>query len=299
MDDFTWRVSRSGYLWGKVDLRTTVNFGLITPDTGEGVRIYKPLLDHPELFLEFAELGPSDNDYLRFAARYGSLTWDLTVVQRENCRRHWGEFRRAAMKWHDPLQSTVAAPTNSPPSVPRLADQLARRTGPNDGSTFGTALDTSREYERWIDWTLHASEMKLDVSKWIAAGRNPSAEHLTGLRRKLEAILTERLAFAFHPDTGWPCQTPTDLLSALWLQFATAVSGKQQYRACSRCGKLFGVSALTTDSGRARRSRDDKKYCSARCQQDAAYVLKKEKRHQRGLTSSPDQRPELLRGSAR
>ena len=165
------------------------------------------------------------------------------------------------------------------------------RGGAKDSSEFGTAVNSSREYERPEDWHRHVSEMKLGVSEWVEAGCSTSAKDLAGLRRKLEVVLSERLAFAIDPDTGWPCQTPTDLLSALWLQFATALSRKQRYRLCSRCGKLFAVSAVTTESGRSRRSRDDKKYCSPKCQQAAAYVLKKEKRQQRGPTSRPDQPP--------
>ena len=255
------------------------------------MRVYKPLIDHPELFLRFAELEPVGNAYLAFAARYGSLTRDLTVMRLADCRRDWGEFRRNAVKYPDPPSSARPRPAKGARRVPNLADQLALRRGPKDGSKFGTAVDSSREYERPEDWHRHVAEMNLAMSEWIEAGRSTNAEDLVGLRRKLEVILTERLAFAFHPDTGWPCQTPTDLLSALWLQFATALSGKQRYRPCSRCGKLFAVSAVTTESGRSRRSRDDKKYCSPTCQQAAAYVLKKEKRQQREPTSRPDQPP--------
>ena len=299
MEDFTWRVSRSGYLWGKVDLSATVVYGLITPDTGEGVRVYKPSIDHPELFLKFAQLEHWGNAHLAFAARYGSLTRDLTVMQRANCPRDWGEFRRDAVKYPDPPQGTRATPAKGSRCVPGLADQLALRGGAKGSSKFGTAVNSSREYERPEDWHRHVSEMKLGVSEWVEAGCKASAKDLAGLRRKLEVVLTERLAFAIDPDTGWPCQAPTDLLSALWLQFATALSRKQRYRPCSRCGKLFGVSAVTTDSGVPRRSRDDKKYCPPTCQQAAAYVLKKEKRQQRGPTSKPDQPPAPLRRSTR
>ena len=144
MEDFTWRVSRSGYLWGKVDLSATVVHGLITPDTGEGVRSYKPLIDHPELFLEFAKLEPQGHLHLAFAAKYGSLTWDLAVMQRADCRRDWGEFRRDAVKCADPPQGTHATPAKGSRRVPSLADQLAllRRSNLQ-------AVRLQMESERW------------------------------------------------------------------------------------------------------------------------------------------------------
>jgi len=53
---------------------------------------------------------------------------------------------------------------------------------------------------------------------------------------------------------------PDNLLAALWLQFAWAVSGNRDYHVCKKCGRWFEVSNLQSDHRTVRRL-----FCSDRC----------------------------------
>ena len=53
---------------------------------------------------------------------------------------------------------------------------------------------------------------------------------------------------------------PEDLLAAMWLQFAQAIDGNKEYRACKECGRWFEISHRQAD-GRTKR----REFCSDAC----------------------------------
>ena len=53
--------------------------------------------------------------------------------------------------------------------------------------------------------------------------------------------------------------TPKNLLAAMWLQFAQAVTGDKEYRQCKQCGKPFEISLAPEGM---RKSRE---YCTDPC----------------------------------
>ncbi len=64
---------------------------------------------------------------------------------------------------------------------------------------------------------------------------------------------------------------PRDLFSAIFLQFAFDVEAGAQIRSCPQCGDDFGVGPNTNHSKKAI-------FCSAKCQNAAAYERRKKKR---------------------
>ena len=296
MKDFTWPVSCSGYLWETIWLSESTIVGLATLATGEGVRTYSPMNDEPDLFIKFAELEQTDEARLAFAAQYGHLTRDVSVLCSEEYGRQWEDVCRSAVKSvGDSCDSRYMLPSG-PLGLRLLLDRLANPNGVNESTWFPTPVLPDPKGEPNHIWDDHTAEMRLAYADWVKLNRakrttTPSDAEtqcwdLQDLRRRLESVLSMRLLFVFDPDTGLPSHAPTDLLSALWLQFAYAVSGAREYRPCAQCRKLFGRSVLTSESGRPRRTRRDKTYCTDKCRKDAAYALRKPRRQAEAVARS-------------
>jgi hypothetical protein len=271
MTEFRWAVSRSGYAW-ELD-RGDDEFvrQLITYDTGEGVWVYEPMKANPDLFLKFAELAGDDEGYLRFAAQSGQLTRAVTVVERPKVESD---------EWRDDVSTLVRYPhppsvsqAGTPPQFNNLEAALSSPNGCHAGTRFDTKMEMPRRAEDSRLWANHATEMKGLIRLWQA---KPDGDAREEVRQRIEAVLDGRAVFAFDSKTGQPSLAPTDLLSALWLQFAFAVGGARRYEPCQRCAKLFPVSVLNPETGR--RVRNDKAYCTPECQMAAAYALRKPKR---------------------
>jgi hypothetical protein len=303
--DFIWKVSRSGYLWDFVNCTTTRSTvrGLVTLDTGEGVREYRPLEDCPDLFVEFAALTTSPNRLkgaLEFAAKYGHLTKAVAVQKAMHYRGDWVAYcGRAVRHGNAPIAvEPVTDPSRCEFGFPDLRDQLAA-VGPSAGGlTAHTKPHAKHRQERWTDWDFQIYEMGLAVDQWRTNGEHPCATVVAALRRKIEAILTGRVGFAFDPKTGWPSHVPTDLLSAMWLQLARAIAANRQYRDCKQCGTLFPL-YLPGRRGFEEevRSRSDKKYCSDQCRYNADYAAKKFKRQAAAVESKRTKSSKTQRAS--
>lgn len=82
------------------------------------------------------------------------------------------------------------------------------------------------------------------------------------LRHVHSALLWNGSALAMH-------NIPRDLISALWLQFALAISGDKQYKRCTECQAFFELSPGV--------NRKDRAYCSNACR-SAAYRKRRERK---------------------
>src|SRR5262249_25883107 len=79
---------------------------------------------------------------------------------------------------------------------------------------------------------------------------------------------------------------PKSLLGAMWLQFALAVGGDTQHRACPACGKWFAVAPDTV--------RANKFYCGESCRSRAYRARKEQARTLAGEGKPPKQIAEAL-----
>jgi hypothetical protein len=81
------------------------------------------------------------------------------------------------------------------------------------------------------------------------------------VNRHIEHTIHPQLMGSGDPQTGRPhlYQCPRTILGGLWLQFAEAIAGGNEQRACKLCGRWFEIS--TGRNG----SRKDRLFCSDAC----------------------------------
>jgi len=71
---------------------------------------------------------------------------------------------------------------------------------------------------------------------------------------------------------------PTNLIGALWLQFAQAVDGDREYRVCEQCREWFEIGgAKKKDGAGVDHHRTDSRFCRPACKQKAYRVGKEKK----------------------
>jgi hypothetical protein len=71
---------------------------------------------------------------------------------------------------------------------------------------------------------------------------------------------------------------PTNLIGALWLQFAQAVDGDREYRVCEECREWFEIGGSKKKDGHgADHHRTDARFCKAACKQKAYRAAKEKK----------------------
>ncbi len=224
------------------------------------------MTDQPDLYLEFAGL-QGDDRYLAFAARWGNLTRDVTVVAPSDPGPAEAYCSATARYQHPP------SPPGAESRRQDLANAIRFPAGSEDTPMSHAELLPAREPETGGLWGDHSRGMRDLIERWRdrRAGRAPD-----DVQRGIETALAGRVAFAFDPVTGMPSHAPADLLGALWLQFAYAVGQAREYRACRQCGRHFPISVAP--GAQQRRVRADKLYCGPKCQQATAYDIKKQKR---------------------
>jgi hypothetical protein len=304
MSTFRWPVSRSGYQWRDEsddhpvypidgDGYPSREVRLITFDTGEGVRWYEPLKDVPDLYLEFIEQGGLDKGSLEFAAQYGHLTAGVSLRGLNDLGDDWDELRSGAVKWAGETEEVESTPAGQRASD--LWRDLAFPDGCGKDGGWDTAITTAAVPEFASLWGTHSMEMEALFKAWRNPPRTGRAESLSGIWDRIEHALKGRVGFGFEPGSGKPAFVPTDLLSALWLQFAYAVADATSYNTCPVCKQLFAVSI--TDPTTGRRVRLDKVYCGDDCRMAAAYTKKKAQRDKSavGQVKASTRRPDGTR----
>jgi hypothetical protein len=112
-----------------------------------------------------------------------------------------------------------------------------------------------------------------------------------------------RVQGTVSPQVGWDYASgrpalsfvPETLLGAIWLQFAQAVVGDADYRACGECGRIFEVSRTA--------SRADRLFCSGACRSKAYRARKGRAREMfaggksvKEIAEALDCKPEAVKG---
>ncbi|QEL17403.1 hypothetical protein [Limnoglobus roseus] len=260
MTRFAWAVSGVGYSWENVSRDERYRIGLATFAKDTAVQTYQPMVDTPLLFHKFAELDGPD-DYIAFANKYGQLTTGVTVLDDD------GEV----------LESCT------------LADQLRWPNGrlqePHDLVRTGND-ETEAEPEVEAIWLFHSSNMRSWNKIWDGGSAKGRA-----LERCREVILAN-LNFNVLPifnDQGAISFRPTNLLSALWLQFGIAVGGGFEHRQCPQCGDWFAVGTRSPDA--ERRTRRDKVFCTERCRTERHYEQKSKRNDRKRVTKGSEKSP--------
>jgi len=238
MADFIWRVSGAGYTWRQTNKRHD-RLRILATKHGQGAREYRPLTEHPLLFREFAALESNRDSCIAFANKYGHLTAGVEVV---------GDDGRE-IETH-------------------FTDEIKWPNGKMERTWLSTELKIAPKAEDDALWFHHVLQMRAAIKQWEQAGGKREGVAKTGFGKTITANLRNRVVPCFE-DSGALAFSPADLLSALWLQLATAVGGGHVHKQCLHCRAWFQVAVPKTEG---RRTRGDKGYCDTVCRMKAAYA---------------------------
>ncbi len=208
-------------------------------------REYAPLDDEPTLFHTFSEVTPTEEGVLDFANRYGWLGGPGTSI--------------LLPATDDPPNWTVARGESL-----TLWDQEIRALGM--AQTIWTYADTGadhllRDYIRWdgTDHVVLETDQTVIPRRYaVIASKLPQPKLLATFepgdliepaKRFVISEANERLSKHVHarllhrPGDSRERfhQVPSNLLGAIWLQFALEVAGVTTIRACAMCRTYFAI----------------------------------------------------------
>lgn len=220
------------------------------------------LLEEEGLYKKFASLEVSEESILEFSNRYGLLDTGLHQIISDSGKNLLGEgFEEWAFEISAMSRSLELWELLDRNSITKLRE-LIKWTG--DGNVI--CLD-GRE-----DPLLSAGYLGACINPPLETGDLTRAVKL-GLELTINARLSEYTNAKLSLDNSERPVLffePTNMLGALWLQFANAIHADMQFRICDHCGKYFGV-------GLAAKKRSDSIYCSASCRTMASRKRKGEK----------------------
>lgn len=209
---------------------------LSDPTASGQARLYSPLTDVPDLFILFARLEPTEEEWLSFLHRYGALGPD---PRRDRFSRFLEEVRRARR-----VLKLYQAASQSPPNVRAIA------------GIFGE------------DGALQ------DPDRWAKRTTPPEASRLA--LKEVDAVIKEMLkAETFgdlyygtreeQPSLSWGFRS---LLGCIWIQFAFARTSIREPRKCKAedCPNF-----LTASPGAKKATYKNKDYCSKACGERQRY----------------------------
>jgi hypothetical protein len=290
---FSWKVAAQGYEWilaydqqqglkeTRLALVVSTPNGYQAPE-GDG---YNPE-PNPALFRVLAETPPEQDDILDFANRYGNLGTETKLFPAkgtmgkqagavigsflDSWRGQIGSLRRLCGLWDLIHRQDLAAlacyfiwqespdwpavhfnshPEPFTPEAPPLGHDVVRESIPFDASEPGLI-----ESHRTGDVLLPA---KLYLQGVLDQHLNHASDDV-----KVAMAWDSRRE---QPTLGYWCPT---LISAVWLQFATAVNENLTYGRCRECGKWFEVAPKA--------ARVTRRFCSTACR-SKAYRERQEK----------------------
>jgi hypothetical protein len=288
---FRWQIPKDGFRW--IEAKVLRNNGgappgqarhdnriedhpqwVLTDGLGIGMpfvrTVYPPLKLFPALFRTFAQVQPDSREgILGFASEYGNLGIGrpLALTAEDEPKRLLGVFgethqdwanqivamRRAVEVW-DLLQARdkaalsrfiryqAAGPNNPEAWIYDSRPDLPPKMFPLTPGRLQQLIEPVEDLLKPGDVLMPALFL---VQRWINS-------HLDGQ-------VSPRLLY--HLDVGKQVLQfmPSNLLGAMWLQFAQAIAGNKQQRACKECGRWFEISS--EDDGRTAR----KLFCSDPC----------------------------------
>jgi hypothetical protein len=285
LDQFRWRVCTGGYrfeerFFTEEELGEHGLTGDVLVPQSDAVREYVPLAV-PKLFRDFGECRIRHDDIVRFADRYGLLgveVWlNLCGVEdrianslSKSPRGEWVALwqneilaMRTAIRVWDALSSGLVSPVQIwfvpgqrfpwQSGFPSSADSI-----PGDAvMCLPGADDDLGSFYHLTDIVAEDTPLRGPVLD------SPEAAHRL-LIRQINHRIRSHCAPYLEQWTSRPLSallrvSPTNLLGALWWQFARAVTGEASYRQCKVC--LQWIELSTGDHG----FRIDREFCSNEC----------------------------------
>ena len=237
--------------------------------------VVSPTADDSSLFRNFARMEPTPDQILEFAGRYGSL-WMLKCEP--FCE--W-EFEIRTMRFLVDLWDAVVEKKKS--------GLIAEHFRPDENGVIAYLFpETMTAYSPYAHKRVLTTEhgARPGVGWGMIAGGGAKGKPLEvaslfiwrAVNTRLNALGSEVTLDRLGPDQYRLAIRPHDLLGALWVQFALAISDSKEFRQCEVCGRSFEL-----DPGINRTSRF---YCQNACRVKAYRMRKAEanRLHNHGKT---------------
>ena len=234
--EFLWAVHELGYQWIEARPGASPVLEVVMPPSGEAgeVREYSPLRLYSGLFRTFAAMPPMPDAILDFANKHGRLTREPGGDTLDLWQRELAAMKRAVDLWDRAEAGNVAD------LVGRFHWTAQRQDEEDYEALFGESPPV-------LDWR---------------------EQHIRAARAQVKDTINQHQEGLVSPALLWRDYTtldlyfvPSNLLGALWLQFAEAIAGHKKYRKCQECETWFAF-----DPDKARR---DKVFCSNACRNRA------------------------------
>jgi hypothetical protein len=233
-------VSEAGYEWAKG--KDGKQHLIPRREPGIGYRACKP---HSALFLEFAKMPPSKEAIQNFASLYGDLysrygaghsgtRKDGTVASGASLgtwAKESGDMRVLVGLWRDIQQRQIAALKKIIKWGEREVGYEIKTPLRERSATLAHADIPATGFARFgpKDVVLPARcALQLEINLRLAEHSTVAQLSWTTDTRDTSGDYYQRIVFQ-----------PPNLLAAMWLQFAQAVTGEFQLKVCEGCGKHF------------------------------------------------------------
>lgn len=286
---FTWNIVETGFGWVQARVMED-NTGLaekpewvLASGSAIGhtimtIRPYAPLTEFPGLYRTFAEVPFADrNAILAFANKYGDLGIGRYVVPADppppagpmplmggEKHKDWAQaierMRQAVMIW----DWFMGRDTANLARYIRWSDAEYEEDGRTPKKAAGWYYDSQPHLPRSQVAAPYRTYEVIQPVLDLFKPRDVLTPASFLVQRWINDQLTEHAAphLVYHVDYGKRVIqiAPDSLLTAMWLQFARAIEGNKEFRACKECGRWIEVSHRQAD-GRTKR----REFCSDAC----------------------------------
>ncbi len=244
----------------------------------EGIRYVRPLRDFTGLFRIFADTSENPEGILGFAHRFGFLH-DRSAIDEGtvlvSVPELYGEDEPVYAERFEIWRAEILAM--------REAVEIWDLACADDKSGLFRFIRRNRDGTLvfWTEARRYAQDVEiLDDPDWPKIARifSDTVDLLGPAKYVVSNLVNTALDEArVHPQLGFKLEdhshhlaiVPENLLGAMWLQFARALDGNREYRACRHCGTWFEIG-----SGAASRARQ---FCSNRCRVAFSRLRKRER----------------------
>jgi hypothetical protein len=308
---FFWPVPKAGYEWIQAKIQPgydptaeqTPQWVLTPVGIVQTMQPYSPLKEFSGLYRTFSQLPPEDRDaILAFANKYGDFGYSKQLVLPPKIEPgqkvyYHGEtlsdwslaidaMHTAVVIWDMVMKGDRAGLSQ------RIRWQEAEyeEVGTGGGRPEGWIYDTHPDLPVGTGPVHRRLEFIRPVLDLFKPG-----DVLTPAAFLVQRWVSERLERRISPQLLYDVDrgkrviqiVPNTLLDAMWLQFARAIEGDKEYRACKECGRWFEISDRQADRRTKRRefcsdpckSRDYRKRKDRAAKEAAAKSAPPKKRH--------------------
>jgi hypothetical protein len=252
------------------DLGAERRFLDVKRDGSEKFVYYQPLTDTPRLFREFVSVPATEDGFLSFANKFGNLGIGVPIFRDDSVR---DGKRVSHLTMHDPLHRWYEAHHK----MREIVDVLSAIQDRNLGvlREWINIADGGIRYHRNDDWGQHwawvtiAKQRRAYLWDWATSADSEDETILRGaigfaqgeinsaVSNSSGLASTMRVVFDADKRQMSMRVCPSNLLGAMWLQIARALTENPPLKQCEYCDRWFELSSEA--------KRGITRFCSAKC----------------------------------